>query len=658
MTGIVKSAFRGDINGLRAIAVVAVILYHFGVPGFKGGFIGVDVFFVISGFLMTGIVIKGLERGDFSLIGFYMARAKRIVPGLVWLCAVLLGLGWFFLLPPDYKTLASHAVYSMSFLSNIEYWQEAGYFDLASHEKWLLHTWSLSVEWQFYMVLPVALWTTWAAKPGRRAQGWMLAILFSASLLMSVLTTPGDSVAAFYLLHTRAWEMLGGGLIALFAQPQKLSARCRRALEIAGVLLILVSVALFDTGSPWPGWRALVPVVATIMVLVANRSSPLTGNRIAQWLGDRSYSLYLWHWPVCVTLVYIGLDRTPLAIAGGMVVTLIFGHLSYLFVENKLRHRLGQVELRYSAGFLVLVSAIVVAPGVAVWAKQGVAGRFSPTVEKVAAESGNINPRRAACHRDQGATSPSCVYGGDKWRVILVGDSHADSLVSGFSEAAGGSSSGVVQWTYNSCLLVFGIRNTPEDLASHKSTYKCAAFNEWITARLKAVPSNVPVVLVGRYAAAAFGRNEDHLDFDVPRVYFSEIYPKTTPQFLEEFSANYVKTACALAQQRTVYLMRPLPEMGVNVPKAMSRRINFGLQSDISISVAEYRRRNDWVWAAQDKARDTCGARILDPLPYLCHDGRCYGTKEDRPVYFDDDHLSEYGNKLLIPMFAEVFKEL
>lgn len=136
-----QSDFRRDINGLRAWAVVGVILYHFGVPGFSGGFIGVDIFFVISGFLMTGIVVRKLERGSFSLLDFYLARARRIVPALAVLCACLVTVGWFMLMSPDYKKLASHSVYSLAFLSNIEYWQEAGYFDVASHEKWLLHTW-------------------------------------------------------------------------------------------------------------------------------------------------------------------------------------------------------------------------------------------------------------------------------------------------------------------------------------------------------------------------------------------------------------------------------------------------------------------------------------------------------------------------------------
>ena len=202
--------FREDINGLRALAVVVVVLYHFGIPGFTGGFIGVDVFFVISGFLMTRIIITSMEKGNFSILSFYIARAKRILPALLFLCFILMILGWFFLPSIEYDNLAIHVISAIYFLSNIKFWREAGYFDVSSHEKWLLHTWSLSVEWQFYLLLPLFIVLFWRYF-GAKGVAISLLVAGVCSLLLSSLLVNFSSSAAFYLLPTRGWEMLAGG---------------------------------------------------------------------------------------------------------------------------------------------------------------------------------------------------------------------------------------------------------------------------------------------------------------------------------------------------------------------------------------------------------------------------------------------------------------
>ena len=199
--------FRYDINGLRAIAVIAVVLFHFNPAWIKGGFAGVDVFFVISGFLMTGIIFKGLENDSFNLFKFYVDRANRIVPALVVLCLVLLVFGWFYLAPFDYKALSKHVTSSSWFISNVVFWREAGYFDAAAHEKWLLHTWSLSVEWQFYIIYPIAL-VVFKQLLSLKNLKRLIILGVGIGFLFNVVATIKWPDAAYFLLPTRAWEMM------------------------------------------------------------------------------------------------------------------------------------------------------------------------------------------------------------------------------------------------------------------------------------------------------------------------------------------------------------------------------------------------------------------------------------------------------------------
>lgn len=657
MTNLVaQPGFRTDINGLRAWAVVAVVLYHFGVPGFGGGFIGVDVFFVISGFLMTGIVIKGLEQGSFSVLAFYGARTRRIVPALLVLCGALLATGYLVLAPPDYKNLATHAISALGFFSNFKFWDEAGYFDVASHDKWLLHTWSLSVEWQFYLLLPIVLSLVWRLKPGRLAQILLLGAGIALSFGLSVALTNRYPTTAFYLLPTRAWEMLCGGLVFMFSAGRAQPASSRRWIEALGLALIVGSATVLDIEAPWPGWRAALPVVGAMLILQSNRPDSLwTGNRIVQWLGDRSYSLYLWHWPLVVALAYGEMQREAWAIVVGMMLTVVLGDLSCRWVENPSRRWLGSLgQPRFLAALTVAFLAVL-APAVTIRLANGFAGRLDPLIESVAKEANNFNLRREECHVSKGNSSPSCIWGGNTWNVIALGDSHTSATVSAL--AATRDNAGVVQWSYSGCSFVFGLKLRPEITAMAGANYQCERFVEWAESRLTELPQNVPVVILNRYAEQAFGTNYKHLNIARPEIYFSVAPDQTSPEFLTEFGQHIRETACKIAKQRRVYLIRPIPEMGFNVPRTLSRRLAFGMKEDVSISIDDYRRRNDWVWEAQDAAARECGVTILDPTPYLCDTERCYGSRNFQPLYMDDNHLSETGNKLLTPMYQKVFDE-
>ncbi|HUZ90934.1 MAG TPA: acyltransferase family protein, partial [Methylocella sp.] len=317
--------FRYDINALRALAVTAVVLFHYKVDFVPGGFVGVDVFFVISGYLMTSIIMGRLAKEKFSIWDFYYDRAKRIVPGLLGMCFVLLAAGYFLLEPATYHYLGSTSIAALLFFSNFRFWEATGYFDPQSDTKWLLHTWSLSVEWQFYLVYPILLMGLHNFERTRRSVVPILWFFAISSVLLCIWFSLEDPIAsfylypqrasAFYLLPQRAWELLAGGIVAL--QFRNSAQKYSGALLAGGLALIALSLFFYDKNLQWPSYYALLPVIGTCLVIAANRADALPfKNGIIQTIGKWSYSIYLWHWPIAVAAVYFDFTTTtPLKIA-------------------------------------------------------------------------------------------------------------------------------------------------------------------------------------------------------------------------------------------------------------------------------------------------------------------------------------------------------
>ena len=647
--------FRFDINGLRAWAVSAVVLFHFGIPQVTGGFVGVDIFFVISGYLMTEIIVSRLESDSFSLIDFYIARARRIIPALLALTIILLFIGWFWLPTFDYNQLGNHAFASVLFLSNFVYWRESGYFDAASHEKWLLHTWSLSTEWQFYLILPVVLglaWRLWGKKGALYAL--VLGLLLSLALSLAAFTLSRWSVASFYLLPTRAWEMLAGALVWWVYRNGIFTTIRPRALEATGFILILLAIITSSPDDFWPSDKTLLPVVGTMLVLLANnQQSIFTNNAIAQWLGSRSYSIYLWHWPLCVGLHFLAHQENLAWIVPAIAVSVVLGHFSYSYIEQPFRgaFRSSSTYVNFIKIGLGVASVSVAASAIA---NLKVDSRIPAHIDLIANEARNRSPNHEFCLKGAGVQPAGCVYGGSSIGAIVIGDSHADASVTAVQAALPDSELGVLGWTYTGCATIIG----GTWLWDQDGTRQCAMFNEWALQSASTYDSKVPVIIINRATALVFGTPEDRADGDsTPLVHFSQPYSEATPEYLEEFSQHIVDTACSWASQRTVYMVRPLPEMPRHVPKTMSRNLILGREADdISVSLSEYHERHRVVWNAQNEAATRCGVKLLNPLPYLCSDGQCWASKDSRPLYYDTNHLSEFGNKLLVPMFRDVFE--
>ncbi|MFS2123615.1 acyltransferase family protein [Pseudomonas sp. Pseusp97] len=642
-------SFRHDINGLRAWAVVAVVLYHFGISGFSGGFVGVDVFFVISGYLMTGIILGAIAApSGFSFWNFYLARARRILPALLVLCAVLLALGWFFLLPSDYQRLGKHVWGSVLFTSNRMFMKEAGYFDVASHDKWLLHTWSLSVEWQFYLLFPLVLVAAWRWLGGRRWMLLLLGALALASLAYCVALAARNPSQAFYFFPTRAWELLAGGIVFLIQARWQPGALRAIWIERAGMALIIGSLLLITPDMAWPGLLSLIPVSGAALVLLARRDDAwLTANGAAQWLGTRSYSIYLWHWPVVVSLAYLELAGQPQAIAVGLLVTLILGHLSYHWVEQPSGRRLGMLRPVTATAVVVVAMMTVMGPAKVV-RKADFEHRLPEAVQRVDEERDNRNPRLDECD-----AKTECQYGGPNTRAIVLGDSHAQATVNAIVASLSSADDGVLFIGTSGCPIIFGAQlDTPKQDICQKILGR-------IRERQASLLPGTPVIVINRASYYLFGglRGEADETPNKPKLYFTEPADKPSEALLAQYRQHYVATACELAANHPLYLVRPTPEMGVRVPEAMGRAMLLKRERKLSVSREAYRQRNAFVSQVQDAAHQQCGAHVLDPAPYLCDDQQCAASRHGRPMYYDDDHLSEFGNRLLVPMFQPIFVE-
>lgn len=638
------TGFRHDINALRALAVTLVLLFHFRVPGFGGGFVGVDVFFVISGYLMMAVIVTGLQAQTFQLGRFYLARVRRIVPALAALIATLLVLGWWLLPQSDYQDLAANSIYALIFIANIRFQREAGYFAPASHDNWLLHTWSLAVEGQFYLLLPLLILLIWRLRAGPRALLIIIVMMLLMSLARSTWLAFNSPDSAFFLLQSRAWQLLAGAAVFLLSQGQwvRLGRSVARLAGSAGLLLILGTAMTVNASTPWPGLIAIAPVAGTALILLVAWQSAWMRLAPVHYLGLSSYSIYLWHWPVFVALAFLGLAGQPLAVIAGMSLAIALGLLSWRLIENPARRS------RRPGAALVLIIAIILLPALWIDRQQGVPGRLAPAVERAAAEARNFDDRRGQCLARNGVDFPWCQYGGPDARAIVVGDSHASTVFTAVSRAVQNTTAspeaGILASAYNGCpTLLQG--NSVSNSAG------CQAFNRFLRDQIQTMPADIPLIIVNRSSVYPLGSAvPGSTDYRRPLVYYQRRQASPSAQLTRQYSQDLIATACHFAEQRPVYLMRPIPEMPVDVPRSMARRHLLNRAGEIRLSRAAYDQRHAAVWQAQDQAAQQCGVQILDPTQALCDDTYCYGSENGRPLYYDEDHLSEFGNTKLVPV--------
>lgn len=654
-----KSFYRPEIDGLRAISVLAVVLYHFGL-GIPGGFVGVDVFFVISGYLITSIIVREIEGGSFSIRNFWARRIRRILPAISLVVASSLIAGIFVLRPDALVSLAKSSLAQTFIVSNVYFWKEAGYFTSASEYEPLLHTWSLSVEEQFYLFLPPGLLLVVKFFKRSIAPILFLAILFSLGL--SIYGVFRHPEATFYLLPTRAWELLSGSFVALAFQRPVISRLTADILSAAGLLMIMVPMFLYSNETTFPGLSAVPPVLGAVLFIVANSTTKSLVGRILSFrplvfFGLISYSLYLWHWPV------ISFSRHMLMETGVWVnflliaLTLVLSILSWRFVETPLRHgaRLGGSGRAFL--FASITSSMLLAASGCLIAGKGFTNRFDANTLEIMQDADWTGTE----YKEISADSIGSIRFGNQLEAtpdyVLWGDSHAMVLGEAFDTLSSYLGLHGMALITPACPPVPGLwipsdkrRNKNEVLEMNEMRIK------WI------IENNIKnVILSARWDAMHREVSSDGTELMVSDS--------------EDMNPSSLSSASAL-ERRLKKMMDFLDDKGINVwiiaqvpdiaepelAKKFSVMKRFqsinGDLPDVSPSLSEYKYKQGRSMKIF-KSLESPNVRIIDPAPYFFGDNDHFKIYEERSFYRDNNHLSRSGVKRFMnPMIEDVLKSI
>ena len=626
--------YRSDIDGLRAVAVLSVVMYHALPHRLPGGFVGVDVFFVISGFLITGLIDKHLTLGQFSFTDFYVRRVKRIFPALLLVLVATYGFGWWVLLADEFSQLGTHVAGGAGFAANLVLWHEAGYFDNASDTKPLLHLWSLGIEEQFYLLWPCLLWAA-----NRRR--WPLLPLVSTLALLSfacnLVGIERDAVATFYAAHTRCWELFAGALLACSLRDGQFPAQLRIS-SLSGLVLIGASLYLVDDTRAFPGIWALLPVMGTVLVIGAGPQAwpnrMLLSARPLVALGLISYPLYLWHWPLLSFARIVGGQAPSVAVRVGAVgIALALAWLTYVLIEVPLRYRLRGAA---PATALVISMAAMGALGYATFAAQGLPARAM--VVGNAANIASLNwdwLHTPNCDQVWGASMNFCLGFGnvEAPRVALLGDSTSNALAPGLGAKLAGDGHGLINVGSYFCPPVRGLVASP----GRKYGLDCLAGTRRIIERVAAAPGIDLIVL------ALFAR--DLQEWGIPGI-------ASDASDEQRFAAFKTLLAADIdywnAAGKRVIVSYDMPYARIEARDCLPRPLAAWLADESDDCYARetslrdrqpYLRLFDEFFSSRD---DVC---VFRQSELLIHEGRLrFADEHGQLLLRDDHHLSIHGS--------------
>jgi peptidoglycan/LPS O-acetylase OafA/YrhL len=653
--------YRADIDGLRAVAIVPVVLFHAGASAFSGGFVGVDVFFVISGFLITGLIRHEIDTGRFSLANFYERRVRRLFPALFAMMLVVTVFAAGLLLPADLADYAKSVLATSLFASNFLFWQEAGYFGRAAEEMPLLHTWSLAVEEQFYILFPLFLIFV-AARRGKRYVA-ATALVTAASFLLSVAGVAVARDAAFYLAPSRAWELGIGALLALGAIPASHRKHLRSLVGLLGIAAVACSVTLYSPSTPFPGTAALLPCLgAGAIIWAGSGGHNVVGDALSArpvvLTGLVSYSLYLWHWPLLTLGRYYAIrDLTVLEASLLLTLAVVAAVASWRYVERPFRGKSGLLERRRLFTAAATLMGVAVVASTAAIVAEGWPARSDPAVRRIVDGGNDRRTRDWEC----GNANVAKIRSGDLCRTgnpqagtptfIVWGDSHARAMADAIGAAAAHADVAGLLALRSGCAPL-----RDAEVAGQDAEHDCNAFAEAVLELLGRSPGVTDVVLAGRWALLAEGTRYGHEPGETVILTDSNSTERSLANNHEVFARALRRSVTALlAQGKRVWLVASVPEVGWDVPSVLARSRRFGRVPPDAPTRAEYTARQEHVLAVLDELDALPGVVVLRPDAVLCRDVRCAVTRDGLPLYFDSHHLTLRGGSLLEPLFAQIF---
>ncbi len=650
-----KLNYRADIDGLRAIAVLSVVLNHAGIPLFTGGFIGVDVFFVISGYLITNIIWREMDTENFSLKKFYERRIRRIYPALF---AVIF-----------FTTIASAVLYDSDnlsdfgrsliattfFFSNIHFWNETGYFESPAQLKPLLHTWSLAVEEQYYIIFPLLMLGLNRYVKPKISQA--LGILIALSFCWNIYELQNDASGAFYFAHLRAWELLLGGLLAL--NPISLSAKpiFRNILGLLGLGMIIAPVFLYSENTVFPGVAAAVPVLGTLLIIYCGAGSYTLVNTLLSasplvFIGKISYSLYLWHWPIIIFGKYYAIKPLDAQETTGLLIILfIVSLLSWQFIESPFRKT--KISNNYGVFFYASsVMAISLITGFIIYFNDGFRS-FQP--------SAGEEDRKWPMHCEYGKPSyenadlpKGCPLGARKENpsFLLWGDSFGLALSEGVSLSASKHNlKGYLVYS-SGCAPVLGVE---------REGFYCINNNNAIIKYIEKHPELKTIILVSRWTLWTEGSFYYFTEKKKNITLIEGLPESSQPQtYISIVKRGLERTIRKLHElDRHVIIISQVPEIGYDVPSAnfIAQRTARNVNDIVGLPLSDYLQRSQKTIVMLNSLSKNMGIEILEPQKILCNEAQCLAAINGKLLYMDDYHLSVFGSKYIFKIYDTLFEK-